>query len=246
MSALEWAIRLEGIERVHGGGQRLVRALGPLDLRVARGELLAVMGPSGSGKSTLLHLVAGLDQPSAGRVFVLGQDLALASAEQRSALRRRELGFVFQDLNLIPGLNALENVALPLELGGWRAKPARTAAEQALEWVGLGDKLARFPADLSGGEQQRVAIARATVGPRRLIVADEPTGALDSVQAENVLRLVRGFCDQGGTALIATHDPLQAAWADRIVVLRDGRLQAESPGDQAGAALLQVQGRTKG
>ena len=222
-------IRLEAAGRTHGHGHTAVTALHPTDLTVAAGELVAVMGPSGSGKSTLLSLVGGLDRPTAGRVVVLDEDLDRLSPRRIAALRRRSVGYVFQELNLLPGLTARENVMLPLELDGTRPAAARRSADEALARVGLDALADRFPEDLSGGEQQRVAIARAVVGPRRILLADEPTGALDSVTGETVMRLLQRHCDDGGTALLVTHDAAHAAWADRVVFIRDGRIV-----DQAG------------
>jgi putative ABC transport system ATP-binding protein len=217
------------VERTHGAGARAVRVLGPVDLAVAVGELVAIMGPSGSGKSTLLALAGALDRPTAGTVSIGGRDLAGMSPTELAALRRRTIGYVFQDLNLLPGLNALENVALPLELDGRSMATARAEARDALERVRLGHCAARFPDDLSGGEQQRVAIARAFVGPRTLLLADEPTGALDSVAGELVLRELRALCDAGRSSLLVTHDATHAAWADRVLYLRDGALDARTP-----------------
>jgi putative ABC transport system ATP-binding protein len=186
------------------------------------------MGPSGSGKSTLLSLAGALDTPTGGRVAIDGQDLAGLDAGALAALRRRTLGYVFQDLNLLPGLTALENVALPLELDGVPLPVARREAEAALAAVEIDALAGRFPDDLSGGERQRVAIARAFVGPRSLTLADEPTGALDSVTGERVLRLLRAQCDRGLTAVLVTHDASHAAWADRILFLRDGAIVDET------------------
>ncbi|MEM6794889.1 MAG: ABC transporter ATP-binding protein [Acidobacteriota bacterium] len=223
-------------QRVHGSGAQAVRALGPVSLEVFAGELVAIMGPSGSGKSTLLALAGALDQPTEGRVLVEGQDLAESSAADLSALRRRRIGFVFQDLNLLPGLTALENVALPLELDGHPLGDARQRAREELALVGLAALEDRFPEDLSGGEQQRVAVARAFVGPRQLLLADEPTGALDTVTGEAVLRLLKAQCARGRTVVLVTHDPSHAAWADRVLFLRDGRIvdqttRAPRPGE---------------
>ncbi len=219
-------LELDGAGRIHGRGPHAVTALAATDLTVSGGELVAIMGPSGSGKSTLLSLAGALDQPTSGRVLVLGRDLAPMSAEALAALRRRVVGYVFQELNLLAGLTALENVALPLELDGIGWREARRTAGAALEGVGLATLGDRFPDDLSGGEQQRVAIARATVGPRQLLLADEPTGALDSLTGERVLRLLRAHCDRGGAAVLVTHDGAHAAWADRVLFLRDGRITA--------------------
>jgi putative ABC transport system ATP-binding protein len=223
-------LELDRIWRVHGSGHTAVEALREASLRVAAGELVAVMGPSGSGKSTLLTIAGGLDRPTEGSVRVLGRDLAGLAADELAALRRRTLGYVFQELNLLPGLTAAENVSLPLELDGTRPGRARKAALTVLERVGLAELADRFPEDLSGGEQQRVAIARAVVGERRLLLADEPTGALDSVTGEEVMRLLRRACDEDGAAgVLVTHDAAHAAWADRVVFLRDGVIV-----DQAG------------
>ncbi|MGQ0554179.1 MAG: ABC transporter ATP-binding protein [Planctomycetota bacterium] len=217
-------LSFQDVVRNYGAGARAVHALGPVSFDVRRGELVAVMGPSGSGKSTLLALAGALDRPTSGRVFLQGQDLSKIGGAQLAALRRRCIGFVFQDFNLLPGLTALENVALPLELDGQPLAAAQAAAKLALEGVQLGALAARFPDDLSGGEQQRVAIARAFVGPRTLLLADEPTGALDSVTGELILRLLRRQCDEGRTAVLVTHNAAHAAWADRVLYLRDGRL----------------------
>lgn len=224
------AVRFEQVTRVHRTGAGEVRALGPVSLAVEAGEFVAIMGPSGSGKSTLLSLAGALDEPTSGRVEVAGRDLARLGRGELAALRRRAIGYVFQDLNLLPGLTALENVALPLELDGVALGTARDVARAALERVRLGALADRHPDDLSGGEQQRVAIARAFVGPRSILLADEPTGALDSVTGELVMRLLRAQCDEGRTALLVTHDAAHAGWADRVLFLRDGGLVDEASG----------------
>ena len=221
-------VELEGAGRWFGSGHTQVTALHPTSLNVEAGELLAVMGPSGSGKTTLLSLVGGLDKPSSGRVTVAGQDVGAMKPRDLAILRRRTVGYVFQDLNLLAGLTARENVAIPMELDGRSIAEARAAAEGALESVGLANLADRFPDDLSGGEQQRVAIARALVGGRQILLADEPTGALDSITGESVMRLLRAHCDNGGTAILVTHDAAHAAWADRVVFLRDGRMVDEA------------------
>src|SRR3954466_10142562 len=195
---------------------------------VAVGELIAVMGPSGSGKSTLLNIAGGLDSATSGEVFVEGTLLAGLSKSRLAALRRRSVGYVFQELNLIPALTAVENVSLPRELDGAGSRKARAEAMAALEEVGLSELADRFPDELSGGQQQRVAIARAVVGPRRLVLADEPTGALDSVTGEDVMRLLRGRCAAGAAGVVVTHDARLAGWADRVVFLRDGRVVDEA------------------
>ena len=221
-------VQLEGAARRFGSGHTEVTALHPTTLSVEAGELLAVMGPSGSGKTTLLSLVGGLDKPSEGRVVVAGQDVGRLKPKDLAILRRRTVGYVFQDLNLLQGLTARENVAIPLELDGRPIGEARAAADGALESVGLASLADRFPDDLSGGEQQRVAIARALVGGRQILLADEPTGALDSITGESVMRLLRAHCENGGSAILVTHDAAHAAWADRVVFLRDGRVVDEA------------------
>ncbi|MFF4390541.1 ABC transporter ATP-binding protein [Streptomyces sp. NPDC001552] len=221
-------LQLDRLVRTHGSGATEVHALRGIDLSVFPGELVAVMGPSGSGKSTLLTLAGGLDTPSSGRVIVEGTDITAASRKQLAALRRRSIGYVFQDYNLIPALTAAENVALPRELDGISARKARASALAALEEMGLGQLAERFPDEMSGGQQQRVAIARALVGDRRLVLADEPTGALDSETGESVLALLRARCDAGAAGILVTHEPRFAAWADRVVFLRDGTVVDET------------------
>ncbi|MFD7624442.1 ABC transporter ATP-binding protein [Streptomyces sp. NPDC059851] len=217
-------LQLDKLVRTHGTGATEVHALRGVDLAVYPGELVAVMGPSGSGKSTLLTLAGGLDRPTGGRVLVEGTDITAANRRQLAALRRRSIGYVFQDYNLVPALTAAENVALPLELDGTSARKARAAALAALDEMELGAAADRFPDEMSGGQQQRVAIARALVGDRRLVLADEPTGALDSETGESVLALLRSRCDAGAAGILVTHEPRFAAWADRVVFLRDGSI----------------------
>ena len=215
-------LELVDVTRIHGRGATAVHALRGVTLTVAAGELVAVMGPSGSGKSTLLNVAGGLDTVTTGAVLVEGHDLAALTKAELAAVRRRSAGYVFQDLNLIPTLTAAENVALPLELDGRR----RTAslARLALEDVGVADLADRYPDEMSGGQQQRVAIARALVGERRLVLADEPTGALDTETGEAVLTLLRRRVDQGCAGVLVTHESRHAAWADRVVYLRDGAI----------------------
>ncbi len=224
----EELLKLDGISMHYGKGETAITALSGVDLTVHAGELVAIMGASGSGKSTLLTIAGGLTKPTSGEVIVQGDWLSTMSSTGIAALRRRTLGFVFQDFNLIPALTAIENVTLPLELDGWKRRKARSAGIDALRSVELDDRMDHYPDDLSGGQQQRVAIARAIVGTRRLILADEPTGALDSSTGEVVLRMLRHRVDAGAGGILVTHDARHAAWADRIVFLRDGRVVDES------------------
>ncbi|KQX09545.1 macrolide ABC transporter ATP-binding protein [Streptomyces sp. Root431] len=237
MSTQQPVLQLQNLTRVHGSGATEVHALRGIDLAVYPGELVAVMGPSGSGKSTLLTIAGGLDTPSSGRVIVEDTDITTATVKQLAALRRRSIGYVFQDYNLIPALTAAENVALPRELDGTSARKARVEALAALEEMGLGHLADRFPDEMSGGQQQRVAIARALVGDRRLVLADEPTGALDSETGESVLALLRSRCDAGAAGVLVTHEPRFAAWADRVVFLRDGAIVDQTVRSEADSLL---------
>ncbi|BAJ30668.1 MULTISPECIES: ABC transporter ATP-binding protein [Kitasatospora] len=234
----EPVLHLDQVSRTHGQGAAEVHALRAVDLRVYPGELVAVMGPSGSGKSTLLTLAGGLDSPTGGRVVVEGTVLGELDRKKLAAVRRRSVGYVFQDYNLIPGLTAAENIALPRELDGVSARAARREALTALEELNIAELADRFPDDMSGGQQQRVAIARALIGDRRLVLADEPTGALDSTTGESVLAVLRARCDAGAAAMMVTHEARHAAWADRVVFLRDGLLVDETARQDAGSLLL--------
>jgi putative ABC transport system ATP-binding protein len=218
------AIDLRRVSKVYGEGHGQLHALREIDLTVGPGELVAIMGPSGSGKSTLLTIAGTLEQATTGDVIIHGTDVSRLSANDRARLRRRSIGYVFQDFNLLAGLTAAENVALPLELDGVGVRTARRAAIQALETLGIADQARRYPDELSGGERQRIAVARAVVGDRRLLLADEPTGALDSVNGESVMRLLRLACKSGVAGVVVTHDAQLASWADRVVFLRDGRV----------------------
>ena len=232
MSMLE----LRRVSKVYGQGAAEVHALDRVTLSVDEGAMIAVMGPSGSGKSTLLTIAGSLEEPTEGDVLVHGASLPAMSRKDKARLRRRTIGYVFQDFNLLPGLTAAENVSLPLELDGWSRRKARAAGFAALEELGLADRAGRYPDELSGGERQRVAIARAMVGERRLLLADEPSGALDSGNAEAVMRLVRDACRTGMAAVVVTHDAQLASWADRVVFLRDGRVTdqtAPAPGPES-------------
>jgi putative ABC transport system ATP-binding protein len=230
-------LRLAEVSRVHGSDATAVQALAGVSMEVHAGELVAVMGPSGSGKSTLLNLAGGLDAPTSGQVFIEGEAIGSLRGDGLARLRRRRVGFVFQDFNLIPSLTAAENVALPLELDGQRVRRARRHALAALDLVGVRELADRYPDQMSGGQQQRVAIARALVGDRKLVLADEPTGALDSHTGEEVLRVLRERCDAGAAGLLVTHEARHAAWADRVVFLRDG-LVVDSTGTPATADSL--------
>ena len=225
------ALELRRVSKVYGSGQSEVQALREVDLSVRGGELVAVMGPSGSGKSTLLTIAGSLEEPTSGEVLVGGAALSSMSHNDRARLRRRSIGYVFQDFNLLAGLTAVENVSLPLELDGVGGRAARAAGLAALEKLSLADRAVCYPDELSGGERQRVAIARAVVGDRHLLLADEPSGALDSVNGEAVMRLLRAACHRGVAGVVVTHDARLASWADRVVFLRDGRVvdQTASP-----------------
>src|SRR3954453_11439151 len=218
-------LEFDDVVKSFGAGITEVRALRGVTLQVAEGEFVAVMGPSGCGKSTLLHLAGALEAPSAGSVRVGGRELASMNAADRSELRRNDVGYVFQRLNLIPSLTAIENVMLPVELTGGSQRNARSLAIAALETVGLNQQLDRYPDDFSGGQQQRIAIARAIVGERRLLLADEPTGSLDTASGDEVIELLAALPKEHGTAVVlVTHEPRFASWADRFVFLRDGRV----------------------
>jgi putative ABC transport system ATP-binding protein len=217
-------VELHQVSKVYGEADTEVHALREVDLSVARGELVAIMGPSGSGKSTLLTIAGSLEDATSGEVMVDGAPLGAMSRKDKARLRRRSIGFVFQEFNLLAGLTAVENVSMPLELDGTPARDARAAAMIALEELGVADRAQHFADDLSGGERQRVAIARGIVGERRLLLADEPTGALDSVNSEAVMRLLRTITRRGAAGVVVTHDAQLASWADRVVFLRDGRV----------------------
>ncbi|MFJ2769489.1 ABC transporter ATP-binding protein [Streptomyces sp. NPDC087300] len=217
------AVELRGVRRQYGRGSGAVHALAGIDLTLPRGSFTAVMGPSGSGKSTFLQCAAGLDRPSAGTVHLGGTEITGMSENKLTALRRTRLGFVFQAFNLLPSLTVEQNVVLPMRLAGHR--PDRRKAAEMLTRVGLGDKGRRRPGQLSGGQQQRVAIARALVTEPDVIFADEPTGALDTTTATEVLGLLRSAVDSmGATVVMVTHDPAAAAYADRVLFLADGSI----------------------
>jgi len=232
MSMLE----LRQVSKVYGQGAAEVHALRDVSVEVDAATMVAVMGPSGSGKSTLLTIAGSLEEPTCGQVLVAGNDLAAMSRNEKARLRRKSIGYVFQDFNLLPGLTAAENVALPLELDGVSSRKARQAGLAALDALGLADRASHYPDQLSGGERQRVAIARAVVGDRRLLLADEPSGALDSENSETVMRMIHAACKQGVAAVVVTHDAQLASWADRVIFIRDGRIvdqTAPAPGPES-------------
>lgn len=232
------AIELCKVSKVYGSGPAEVHALREVDLSVKHGELVAVMGPSGSGKSTLLTIAGSLEDATGGEVLVDGIELSGLSRDDRAKLRRRTIGYVFQDFNLLAGLTAIENAALPLELDRVGVRKARACGLEALEELGVADLADRYPDELSGGERQRVAIARALVGDRQVLLADEPTGALDSVNGESVMRRLRAACQHGVAGMVVTHDAQLASWADRVVFLRDGCVVDQTAPSPSSAPLL--------
>ncbi len=229
-------LELRQVSKTYGSGPNEVRALRDVDLSVEHSELVAIMGPSGSGKSTLLTIAGSLEEATSGQVLVDGIDLATVSRSEQARMRRRSIGYVFQDFNLLPGLTAIENVTLPLELDGTPLKVARARGLEAMEELGVADHADRYPDELSGGERQRVAIGRAIVGERGLLLADEPTGALDSVNGEAVMRMLRAATQRGIAGVVVTHEAHLASWADRVVFLRDGHVvdqTAAPPGPES-------------
>jgi putative ABC transport system ATP-binding protein len=235
MSMLE----LRKVSKTYGQGEAQVRALGDVDLSVDPGCMVAVMGASGSGKSTLLTIAGSLESPTTGEVVIGGSPLSQMSRNDRARLRRRSIGYVFQDYNLLAGLTAVENVSLPLELDGLSARKARPLAMAVLDELGLADRATHYPDEMSGGERQRVSIARAVVGDRQLLLADEPSGALDSTNGETVMRMILGACRRGMAAVVVTHDAQLASWADRVVFLRDGRVVDQTMAPPSPESLLQ-------
>jgi putative ABC transport system ATP-binding protein len=221
-------LELEGVSKRYHTGSEEVAALAGVDLAVDEADTVAIVGPSGSGKSTLLHLAAGLDRPDTGRVRLAGRDLAGASVGERARIRRREIGFVFQFFHLVPGLTVAENVELPLLLDGRRDRAGRVA--ELLDAVGLAHRTRHLPSELSGGEMQRTAVARALVAGPRLLLADEPTGNLDSATGAEIMRvLFAARQDTGCSLVMVTHDEATAALAGRVLHLRDGRFQEPEP-----------------
>jgi ABC-type lipoprotein export system ATPase subunit len=221
-------LRTRGLEKQYGHGAGLVRALDAVELDVAAGETLAVMGPSGCGKSTLLHLLGGLERPSVGEVWLAGRRIDGLSEKALARLRRHAIGFVFQAFHLMDELTAVENVELPALLAGYSPRAARRRAVELLEQVGLTDRASHLPSALSGGQRQRVAIARALSNEPLVVLADEPTGNLDSAATLDVLRLLEHLRAAGQTLLIVTHDSRIAATADRLISMRDGAFVDET------------------
>jgi putative ABC transport system ATP-binding protein len=232
-------LELRSVSKSYGEGAAEVQAIQNVNLAVERGTFVAVMGPSGSGKSTLLTIAGSLEEPTSGEVVIDGTSLQSMSRNDKARLRRRTIGYVFQEFNLLAGLTAVENVALPLELDGLSGKKAQAAGMAALEELGLADRATHYPDELSGGERQRVSIARAVVGERRLLLADEPSGALDSTNGEAVMRMILGACRQGVTAVVVTHDAQLASWADRVIFIRDGRVVDQTIPPPTPEALLE-------
>lgn len=231
-------LQLAGVSRTYGEGATSVAALRNVDLTIRAGEFVAVMGTSGSGKSSLLTLAGGLDKATRGEVFVEGTPLGGLNINELARLRRRAVGYVFQDFNLVPTLTAAENVALPRELDGTSARKAHRQAMDALLLVGIEDLADRYMDQMSGGQQQRVAIARAIVGNRRLILADEPTGSLDSATGDGILEVLRNRAESGAAVVMVTHEARHAGWADRVVFLKDGRIVDETASQQDPTVLL--------
>jgi putative ABC transport system ATP-binding protein len=229
-----WALRACGLRKDYGHGEGLVRAVDDVSIDIARGELLAVTGPSGCGKSTLLHLLGGLDRPTAGKLLLAGERIDRHSERALARLRRDQVGFVFQAFHLMDELTAQENVELPALLAGRSPREAQRRAGQLLQQVGLADRGGHLPSMLSGGQRQRAAVARALVNEPQLVLADEPTGNLDSASSSEVLRLFEAIRGIGLTVVVVTHDERVAAIADRQISMRDGRLVGETrPGDGA-------------
>jgi ABC-type lipoprotein export system ATPase subunit len=225
-------LQLEGVDKTYRRGDEHVHVLVDFDFTLNAGEFVVVTGPSGAGKSTLLHIAGGLDAPDTGTVALDGQDMWTMSAGARAAFRRRNLGFVFQFFNLVPMLTAVQNVSLPLVLDGIAARSADARAEELLHRVGLGDRATHLPAELSGGQMQRVAIARALVARPSLILADEPTGNLDSHSSREVLEILRSLSDEEGAAVVmVTHDQVAASYGSRELHLVDGRAYAADPAE---------------
>lgn len=220
-------VQLEAVSKIYRVGDQEIRALDTVDLQIESGEFVAIIGPSGSGKSTLMHLLGCLDAPTSGRMQICGNDLSTASQNQLAQVRNREIGFVFQSFNLLPKLDVIQNIELPLVYAGLRAAERRRRAEQVARDVGLGERMANRPIQLSGGQCQRVAIGRALVNNPRIIFADEPTGNLDSATGQMILQMFRDLNASGKTIVLVTHDPDIAAVSRRVIEIRDGKIRRE-------------------
>ena len=229
-------IQMRGIRRAYDMGGEVIHALRGVDVEIRRNEYLAIMGPSGSGKSTLMNLIGCLDTPTAGEYWLNGQEVSRMSDDALARVRNREIGFVFQTFNLLPRASALQNVELPLVYAGMGSRERRQRATEALERVGLGDRIGHRPNELSGGQRQRVAIARALVNRPSILLADEPTGNLDSVTSEEIMRVFGLLHDEGQTVVMVTHEPDIATHAARVVVLRDGEIASDTTRSSVAAA----------
>ena len=230
-----WVILTRGIKREYDMGGEIVRALRGVDLAIARNEYVAIMGPSGSGKSTFMNVIGCLDTPNAGEYWLAGQEVSKMTDDALARVRNKEIGFVFQTFNLLPRATALHNVELPLVYAGLKHEERRRRAREALDLVGLKDRMKHRPNELSGGQRQRVAIARALVNEPAILLADEPTGNLDSTTSEEIMRVFETLHTQGQTVIMVTHEADIAAHADRIVVLRDGRIASDTRQREAAA-----------
>jgi putative ABC transport system ATP-binding protein len=220
-------LQLEDVAKIYRLGGQEIRALDGVSLTITEGEFAAIIGPSGSGKSTLMHLIGGLDTPDEGRLVICGHDLSRAGGDQLSRVRNREIGFVFQSFNLLPRFNVVENISLPMAYAGVGSRERRRRGEELARKVGLGERLGNRPGQLSGGQCQRVAIARALANNPRLLLGDEPTGNLDSSTGEAILEMFRQLHRDGMTVVLVTHDPEIAAVCDRVIEIRDGRIQRD-------------------
>jgi len=229
-------IQIRDLTRVYDMGAEKVHALRGVSVEIRRNEYVAIMGPSGSGKSTLMNVIGCLDTPTSGEYWLNGQEVSRMPDDALARVRNREIGFVFQTFNLLPRASALQNVELPLVYGGVPARARRERARAALDRVGLGDRVDHRPNELSGGQRQRVAIARALVNEPAILLADEPTGNLDSATSEEIMKVFETLHVQGQTVIMVTHEADIAAHADRVVVLRDGRIGSDTPGRRGAAA----------